>query len=187
MRKLALIAALTACCAVVSANAQVIPPGTNPVPAGAAYNATPPTIPDGQAAWLQVDSAGNLRTVASGSASLPTGASTSANQANGTQLTGINAGPTGTLTNRSGTVATGGTAQTLAAINATRKYLFVENSCAATESLWINFMTAAVVTQPSIEIPACGSFLMSSPNFVSTELVSVIATTSAHAFIAKEN
>lgn len=106
---------------------------------------------------------------------------------NSPALTVTTASATGTLTNRSGTIATGGTAQTLAAINATRKYIFIENPCAATESLWINFTTAAVVSQPSIEIPICGSFLMSSSNFVSTELVSVIATTSAHAFIAKEN
>lgn len=43
-----------------SARAQVIPPGTNPVPAGCAFNTTPPTIPSGQAAWVQCDSAGRM-------------------------------------------------------------------------------------------------------------------------------
>lgn len=95
--------------------------------------------------------------------------------------------PIGTLTDRSGTITAGTTAQTLAPVNASRKYLFVENPCAATESLWINFTTAAVRSQPSIELAACGSFLMQSPNFISTELISVNATTTGHAFIAKEN
>lgn len=97
------------------------------------------------------------------------------------------AGPLGSLTNRSSTITSGGTAQTLASTNSARRYLLVENPCAQTESLWINFTTAAVVSQPSVEISPCGSFLMSAPNFVSTELISVIATTTSHPFIAKEN
>lgn len=44
-----------------SASAQVIPPGTNPVPAGGAYNSSPPALTSGQAGWLQLDSSGNLR------------------------------------------------------------------------------------------------------------------------------
>lgn len=60
MKRLALATfALVALAA--SASAQVIPPGTNPVPAGGAYNSSPPALTSGQAGWLQLDSAGNLR------------------------------------------------------------------------------------------------------------------------------
>lgn len=167
MKKIALASALIALFASATFAQDVTNP-TPPMSTNGAYNASPPTCVDGHGCWFQTDINGNLKTVASGTPSAIVG-------------------QTGTLTNRSGTVATGGTAQTLAAVNATRKYLFVENPCAQTESLWINFTTAAVASQPSIEIAPCGSFLMASPNFVSTELVSVIAATSAHPFIAKEN
>lgn len=69
MKRLALAAfALVALAA--SAGAQVIPPGTNPVPAGGAYNSSPPTCTSGQACWIQLDVNGNLKTVSSGT---PTG------------------------------------------------------------------------------------------------------------------
>ena len=92
---------------------------------------------------------------------------------------------TGTLTNRSGTITAGGTAQVLMAVNASRKYLLVQNPSAATESLWINFTTAAVESQPSIELTPGQGFLMEA-GFISTEAVSVIAATTGHAFTAKE-
>lgn len=60
MKRLALaLLASTLCLA--SAGAQIVPPGTNPVPAAGAYNSSPPTLTSGQAGWLQLDSAGNLR------------------------------------------------------------------------------------------------------------------------------
>lgn len=43
-----------------SAGAQVIPPGTNPVPGGCAYNTIPPTISTGQAAWVQCGPQGQM-------------------------------------------------------------------------------------------------------------------------------
>lgn len=97
---------------------------------------------------------------------------------------GFISGTQGTLTDRSGTITLGGTAQTLAAANATRKYLIVEN-VSQTEDLWINFTTTAVVGQPSLLIKPNGVFVMES-SFVSTELVSVIAATTSHAWAAKE-
>lgn len=90
----------------------------------------------------------------------------------------------GTLTDKSGTITLGGTAQTLAAANSSRKYLLVVNDDPA-ELLWINFTTAAVASQPSIPIGPRGSFVMEG-DFISTELVSVIAATTSHAFTAKE-
>lgn len=90
----------------------------------------------------------------------------------------------GTFTNRSGTITTGGTSQTLAAINTARKALLVQNPCAATENLYINFTSAAAVGT-SFELLPCGSYT-SSGNFISTELVTVLAATTGHAFVAKE-
>lgn len=91
----------------------------------------------------------------------------------------------GALTDRSNTITLGGTAQTLAAINAARKYLFILNDADETEDLWINFTTAAVVASPSIRIPPGASFAMES-SFVSPQLISVIAATTGHVFTAKE-
>lgn len=82
MNKIALaLFALFALCA--SAFAQVIPPGTNPVPGGCAFNSSPPSIPTGQAAWLQCDSTGNLKVnavVTPGTASFTSSSTLAANQ-----------------------------------------------------------------------------------------------------------
>ena len=91
----------------------------------------------------------------------------------------------GTLTDRSGTITAGGTAQTLAAANTARKYLLIQN-LHATEVLWVNFTTAAVANQPSLQLAAAGGSLVMESSYVSTELVSVIAATTGHAFSAKE-
>lgn len=97
----------------------------------------------------------------------------------------ISGGPVGgTLTDRSGTITTGGTAQQLAPANASRHYLLVVND-SATETMWINFTTTAVTSEPSIPILANGSFVMES-SFVSTEAVSIIAATTGHPWTAKE-
>jgi hypothetical protein len=90
---------------------------------------------------------------------------------------------TGTVTDRSGTITSGGAAQTLAASNTARKYLIVVN--VSQENLWINFTTTAVQNQPSIPILPNGSFVMES-GYVSTELISIIGTTTGSAFTAKE-
>lgn len=100
---------------------------------------------------------------------------------------------TGTYTNRSSTIATGGTSQTLAAVNATRKQLIIQNPCTAAEQgiataedLAINFTSAASVTGgASIILAPCGSY-DSGIGPVTTELVTVVAATTAHKFIAKE-
>lgn len=100
------------------------------------------------------------------------------------QIGGTTAPAQGTLTDRSGTVTTGGTAQTLAGANSSRKYLLIVND-SASETLWFNFTTTAVASQPSIPIQPNGSFVMEA-SYVSTEAVSVIAATTGHAFSAKE-
>lgn len=90
----------------------------------------------------------------------------------------------GTLTDRSGSITTGGTAQTLAPVNTTRKYLLIQNNSAGT--LWINFTVTAVQSQPSIQLLTNASIVMES-RFVSSELVSIIGATTGQTFTAKEN
>lgn len=89
----------------------------------------------------------------------------------------------GTLTDRSGAITTGGTAQVLMAANSTRRYILFQNTSIA--DLWINFTTTAAQTQPSFKIPANGSFGMEN-GFVSTEAISIIGATTGQAFTAKE-
>jgi hypothetical protein len=60
---------------------------------------------------------------------------------------------TATNTSRSGTIATGGTAQSLMVANAARKGWFIQNN--STGDLWVNrFGGTAIAGQPSILIPA---------------------------------
>jgi hypothetical protein len=89
----------------------------------------------------------------------------------------------GVLTDRSGTITTGGTRQQLAPGNASRKYFLIENL--STGDLWINFGVAAVAGQPSIKIPAGAGFVMES-GFVSNQAIDVLGATTAQAFAAKE-
>lgn len=98
----------------------------------------------------------------------------------------------GTLTNRSGSVATGGTAVTIAA-NSGRKYLRITNpislthqNIAAAESLWIDETgTAAVNGANSTELPP-GATITFEGEYVHQGAVSINATTSGHRYVAKE-
>lgn len=96
----------------------------------------------------------------------------------------VNLPTASTLTDCSGSIASGGVAQTMVASNASRKYLFIQNTSDTT--MWINFTTAAVTTQPSISITAGSSFVMEA-NFISTELVSVIGSTTAKIYTCKQS
>lgn len=88
-----------------------------------------------------------------------------------------------TLTDGSGTITLGGTAQTLFAALQSRRYLLIINNSAGI--LWINFTTAAVQASPSIQIPTGGQFVMQNSG-VSSELISIIGATTGQSFIAKE-
>lgn len=89
-----------------------------------------------------------------------------------------------TLTDRSGTIATGGTAQTLMAVNAQRNGMFFQNQSA--ENLFINWTTAAVATgQPSYRV-APGDTLFLEDTMISTEAMSVIGASTGSAFCCKE-
>ncbi len=90
---------------------------------------------------------------------------------------------TGTVTNRSGTITLGGTAQTAVAINTSRKYLVIQNT--SDTDLWFNFTTTATADQPSFKLIPSASFVMES-SFISTELISVIGATTGKSFTIKE-
>lgn len=90
----------------------------------------------------------------------------------------------GNLTDRSGTLTTGGTAEQVAAANTTRRYFMIQN-LDASEDMWIDFGSTAVADQPSIKLVAGEKFIMDG-NFVSTQAVSIIAATTGHKWAAKE-
>ncbi len=90
---------------------------------------------------------------------------------------------TGTLTDHSGTITTGGSAQSLMGSNSNRKYLVIQNT--GNKDLWFNFTTTAVQDQPSFKLPPNGAFVMEN-SFVSTEAISIIGPTTGKSFTAKE-
>ena len=97
----------------------------------------------------------------------------------------------GTLTDRSGSITLGGSAQQIAAANAARRYLLIQNI--STTALWVNIGATAVQDQPSITLQACaaagdgsGGVLTFEGSFVPTALVSIIGPTTGAKFVAKE-
>jgi hypothetical protein len=91
----------------------------------------------------------------------------------------------GTLTDRSGTITAGGTAQNAIASNAARRYLLVRNPKSATESLWLSLVGTATVASPSLEL-AAGDAYVAESDLIPTNAVSLIAATTAHAFTVWE-
>lgn len=91
----------------------------------------------------------------------------------------------GALTDRSGTITAGGTAQNAAGALSTRKYLYIENPPNATERLWFSTNATAVADSPSIGLEAGQSFEYPA-HFCPTAAVSVIAATTGHKFTVKE-
>lgn len=91
---------------------------------------------------------------------------------------------TGALTDRSGTITTGGTAQQAMAANATRKYLLIQNS--SDTAMWFNFTTTAVADSPSFYLSPNGGSFVQEGSFVSTEAISIICATTGKKWTAKE-
>ena len=157
-----------------------------PLPAGAATDASlgtigtaPPALPGsssgimGLLRWIGTlftsgagVASGALRVVvASDQTALPTIASPSA------------------FTERSGTVTAGGTAQTLAAANAARRFYRVMNL--STGDLWINDRgAAAVANQPAFKLVAGAMYETSS--CAPTAAISIFGATTGQAFSAAE-
>ena len=91
---------------------------------------------------------------------------------------------TATITSRSGTIATGATAQTLMAANATRKGWFIQNN--STGDLWVNrFGGTAIAGQPSLLIPA-GKLYETPTGGSGGNAVSIFGATTGQAFTAGE-
>jgi hypothetical protein len=123
----------------------------------AIFNATPTVRTEGQGGPFQSDIDGKLHVVAKATP--------------------------GTMTDRSGTITSGGAAQTIMSANANRKYLLIQNS--SDTIMWCNFTTTAVASQPSFSLIAGASFVMES-NAVSTEAISCIGSITGKIFTAKE-
>ncbi len=102
-----------------------------------------------------------------------------------------------TPTDRGGTITLGGTAQTLAASNASRKSLVVQNPCtltgqgsiAALEDLYVSVTGSATVAGAGnfADLPACSSVEISWNGTVITAAVSVNAATTGHRWSATES
>jgi hypothetical protein len=88
-----------------------------------------------------------------------------------------------TYTDKSGTITTGGTAQTLAALNASRAGYFIQNVSAG--DLWFSTLATAVAAQPSIKIAAGSAVTVTSPD-VTTGAISIIGATTGQAYSARE-
>lgn len=89
----------------------------------------------------------------------------------------------GTLTDRSGTIAAGGTAQQLAAANSARHYLLVQNQ--STARLYICFTGTATQTQTSLLLESGGAY-ESNGAFCPISTVSIIGTATGQAWHAVE-
>lgn len=85
--------------------------------------------------------------------------------------------------NRSGTIAVGGTAQTLMAANADRRGFWLQNLSAG--DLWINELGVAAAAAPSLKL-AAGSLYESPITGCPSGPVSVFGATAAQAFSARE-
>jgi len=105
------------------------------------------------------------------------------NSAGAMVLAGAGLSVAASYADKSGTIAAGGTAQTLAAANTSRRGFWVQNN--STGDLWINTLATAIVGQPSLVITS-GSLYESPVNGCPTGLISIIGATTGQAFTARE-
>ena len=89
----------------------------------------------------------------------------------------------GTLTDRSGTITTGGTAQQLMAANASRKGFSVQNL--STGDLWVRELGTAAATQPSMKLVS-GAYFETPAGYGATGAISIFGATTGQAFTARE-
>jgi hypothetical protein len=126
---------------------------------GGKYNAVPLTLNDGQFIILQMDVDGSL-------------------------YVNVRDTSSASMTDRSGTITLGGTAQSLTAANPSRKGYLIQNNSAGT--LWFNELGAtAVQAAPSISIAAGALYQSPSPG-ASALAISIIGATTGQAFSARE-
>lgn len=142
-----------------------------------------------QKVFFQVDVAealgGNAQVGTPGS---PSGPVQSVQGVSGGYPVGVT-GVSGSLTDRSGSITTGGTAQQIAATNAARRYLFICNT--STEILHVNF-GATATSANSYPLAAAanageaGGSLTFEGSFIPSGLVSILGATTGSTFVAKE-
>lgn len=89
----------------------------------------------------------------------------------------------GTLTNRSGTITTGGTAQQLAAANSARLGFSIQNL--STGDLWVNTLGTAAAAQPSIKL-AAGVYFETPAGYGAVGAISIFGATTGQSFTARE-
>ena len=87
------------------------------------------------------------------------------------------------VTNLSGTITLGGTAQTLAAANANRRGFYFQN--VSDTDMWIRFNGTAAATQPSLKIPA-GALYEPPVGGIKLTAISVFCATTGKAFSSEE-
>jgi hypothetical protein len=158
-----------------------------PLPTGAATEASlgtigtaPPTLPGtstgimGLLRWI-----GSLSTLGAGTAAAAQRVVIATDQ------TAVPAyAPSIAYTDRSGTITTGGTAQTLMAANANRKGWRIQNL--SPTDLWVNDKgAAAVAAQPSFKL-AAGASYESAAFGASTAAISIFGATTGQSFEAME-
>jgi hypothetical protein len=90
----------------------------------------------------------------------------------------------GTLTDRSGTIAAGGTAQQAMAANASRQGFSIQN-LSTTADLWINSLGTASASQPSIKL-APGAYFETPARYGALGALSVFSATTGVAYTARE-
>lgn len=100
-----------------------------------------------------------------------------------------------TPTDRGGTLTTGGTAQTAAVLNASRKAMVIQNPCNSTvqgistaEDLFVSITGSATTSGAGdyAELTPCMSATVTYNSTAQTTLVSVIAATTGHRWLATE-
>lgn len=88
-----------------------------------------------------------------------------------------------TPTDKSGTITSGGAAQTIAAANITRRGFWIQNQSVG--DLWLNTEGTAAATQPSLRIPA-GSYYESPILGAPAGAISLFGATTGQEFAARE-
>jgi len=87
------------------------------------------------------------------------------------------------LTDRSGTITSGGTAQSLAAANSSRHGFWIQNN--STGDIWISPNTTAVASEPSLWLPS-GAYYEFPSNGVPSTAISIYGATTGQTFTARE-
>lgn len=158
---------LTALFALMLPAAAQVTPGSGGAIIVATCGTPPVTYPAGQLFPLTQDTTGKLCTSSAGGAP---------------QSVKIVGNPV-TYTDKSGTITSGGVAQTLMASNTSRNGFLLQNLSSG--DLWISSLGTAAANQPSLWLPA-GAYYEPPLNGVPTAAISIFGATTSQAFAARE-